>query len=158
MIDPTKPVFSVKMDGFDRNFQAGFDNFLRIGEQSVNAKYDIAHRPQYKDHGHISEHYQKQFVARPFGSPVRHVQGSGLSNSFHANNTSTKMTRPAVNESKLKNSPIHLNVNETGSLRSTHEDGFSQLDGHHIDVDPLNLHLNADKLQESPRQQNTINM
>ena len=138
------------MAGFDKNFQTGFDNFLRIGEQSVNAKYDIAHRPQYKDHGHIAEHYQKQFAARPFGTPVRHV--SGLSNQFAALNVSSRMAKLSLKDptgAKTTPARVHVKVNETGSLRSTQED-YSQMDGHHIDVDPLSLQFNPDKLGADP--------
>lgn len=40
MPEPDKPVFQMKMEGFEKNFQSGFSNFLKLGDNAINARYD----------------------------------------------------------------------------------------------------------------------
>ena len=46
------PIFSVKMQSFDKTFQDGFNSYLKIGEQAVSVN-DVSMRQSgnYVDHG-----------------------------------------------------------------------------------------------------------
>ena len=40
MPEPEKPVFHMKLEGFEKQFQTGFSNFLKLGDNAINARYD----------------------------------------------------------------------------------------------------------------------
>ena len=58
------PIFSVKMQTFDKTFQDCFNTYLKIGEQAVSVNdVSMKQNETYVDHGQFGSLYQRNFRA-----------------------------------------------------------------------------------------------